>query len=66
MIDIQTQPPVTASGQTGSACTVSGPYKCSTSPVVVIFIKKGDIFPRGPSSTSSQGQNTTWTIVNQQ
>jgi hypothetical protein len=66
MIETQTQTPVTASGRTGETCTVSGPYRCSTSPVVVIFIKNGDKFPNGPSSTSSQGQTTTWTVVSSQ
>jgi hypothetical protein len=66
MIETQTQTPVNSSGRTGDTCQVSGPYKCSTSPVVVLFVKKGDRFPNGPSSTSSQGQTTTWTIVNTQ
>jgi hypothetical protein len=54
---------LTASGKTGTDCTISGPYRCSTSPVVTVFIKKGDKFPPGPTSNSTKGQITTWTLV---
>ncbi len=65
MVEIQSQPPVDAPiGTTGSVCTVSGPYICSTSPSVTMFIKQGQKFPLGPSATSSKGQTTTWSIVN--
>jgi len=63
MIDTQSQTTVTASGKTGDTCSATGPYKCSTTPSVTVLVKKGEKFPAGPSTTSIQGQATTWTMV---
>jgi hypothetical protein len=54
---------VTASGRTGEICQKTGPYKCSTSPVVVVSMKKGNAFPRGPKDNDPAGQITTWTLI---
>jgi hypothetical protein len=54
---------VTASGRTGEICQKTGPYKCSTSPVVIVPIKKGDTFPPGPQAGSTTGVPTTWSFV---
>jgi hypothetical protein len=54
---------VTASGTTGQTCQKTGPYKCSTSPVVIVAIEKGDIFPPGPRAGAPSSQSTTWTLV---
>ena len=53
----------TIGGKTGETCQRSGPYKCTTTPVVTIFIRKGTKFPVGPTSNSTKGQNTTWNMV---
>ncbi len=57
---------VTASGKTGTVCQKSGPYKCTTTPSVTIFVSKGDKFPNGPKTGSTTGQATTWVMVDQQ
>jgi hypothetical protein len=54
---------VAASGRTGETCQSTGPYRCSTSPVVIVSVKKGAIFPLAPQSGSTTGQSTTWTFV---
>jgi hypothetical protein len=54
---------VTASGRTGEICQKTGPYRCTTSPVVVITMKKGGTFPPGPSNTPPNTQPTTWNYV---
>ncbi len=54
---------LTASGFTGATCQKSGPYKCSTSPQVTMYVAKGQKFPKGPKTGSTTGQNTTWTMV---
>jgi hypothetical protein len=54
---------VTASGRTGEICQRTGPYKCTTSPVVIVTVKKGTPFPAGPQSGSTTGQPTTWNFV---
>ena len=64
MTEAQTQQTaITASGRTGETCQKSGPYKCSTTPVVTVYINKNDRFPPGPSSNSNAGQTTTWTML---
>ena len=54
---------VTAGGRTGEICQKTGPYKCSTSPVVIVSVKKGAIFPSGPRTGTPSTQSTTWTLV---
>jgi hypothetical protein len=54
---------VTASGTTGQTCQKTGPYKCSTSPVVIVAVEKGDIFPPGPRTGTPSTQSTTWSLV---
>ena len=49
---------VSATGQTGSTCTQSGPYRSSGRARLVIFVKSGDLFP-----TDWDGSNTTWVLV---
>jgi hypothetical protein len=48
---------------TNEACTQSGPYKSGGTPSVIVFIKKGEKFPNGPTSTAATGQPTTWTLI---
>lgn len=48
------------SGRTGSKCTVSGVYKCSTHPSNTIPLSKGETFP--PCSVN-RGHGTTWVLV---
>jgi len=66
MADTQSQTPVTSSGQTGSVCSNTGPYKCATHTTTVLFFKKGDTFSNCPNSASSSGHSTTWSVVNAQ
>jgi hypothetical protein len=66
MTDTQTQTPVTSTGTSGSTCSTTGPYKCNTHPTVVVFFKQGDRFSNCPSSASSSGHSTTWTVVSSQ
>jgi len=54
---------VTASGRTGEICQKTGPYKCTTSPVVIVAMKKGGIFPPGPQAGTTTGQPTNWQFV---
>jgi hypothetical protein len=54
---------VTASGRTGEICPKTGPYRCSTSPVVIVPVKRGTPFPPGPKGSDPAGQPTTWTFV---
>ncbi len=44
-------------GQTGSTCSESGPYRSTGIAKVVVFVKKGDTFPPGPD-----GSPTTWVM----
>jgi hypothetical protein len=53
----------TVSGKTGTICQKSGPYKCTTTPVVTVFFKKGAKFTNGPKTGSANGQLTTWVLV---
>jgi len=66
MTDTQTQTPVTSSGQSGTVCQNTAPYKCATHTTVVVFFKKGQTFSNCPSSSSSTGHSTTWAVVSQQ
>jgi hypothetical protein len=52
-----------ASGRTGDICQSTGPYRCSTSPEVIVSVKKGASFPLAPQTGSTTGQSTTWTFV---
>jgi hypothetical protein len=65
MTETQTQTPVTSSGQTGTVCQNTAPYKCATHTTVVVFFKKGDAFSNCPSG-SNTGHSTTWSVVSQQ
>ncbi len=47
-----------ASGKTGTVCQESGPYRSMRYARVIVFIKKGQLFP-----TDSDGSATTWTLV---
>lgn len=58
MID-STATKVTATGQTGGTCQVSGPYKSSRNSGIVVFFKSGQRFTADPVD----GANTTWTMV---
>jgi len=54
---------VTASGRTGEICQKTGPYKCTTSPSVIVTFKKGTQFSRAPKDNDPAGQVTTWNFV---
>jgi hypothetical protein len=49
---------VSASGKTGGTCLKSGPYYCSGTTAVIVFVKSGDRFPTDPA-----GRSVTWTMV---
>jgi hypothetical protein len=59
----ETQELVLTNLATSDVCTQSGPYRSISTPPVIVFVKKGDKFPNAPTSTSSTGQPTTWTLV---
>lgn len=50
---------ISASGKTGTTCSVTGPYRSSRNAKVVIFLKAGTKFP-----TDTDGASTTWALVN--
>jgi hypothetical protein len=50
--------PLRASGATGSACTVSGPYRSNRNSNVVLFVLAGTKFP-----SDTDGANTNWALV---
>jgi hypothetical protein len=54
---------VTSSGRTGELCQKTGPYKCSTSPVVVVSVRQGTPFPYAPRAGNPSTQVTTWALV---
>jgi hypothetical protein len=54
---------VTATGRTGEICKKTGPYRCTTSPVVIISVKIGQVFPSGPRTGTPSTQPTTWNYV---
>lgn len=64
MAQTDSQRTVSASGQSGTTCSTTGPYKCGTHTTVVVFFKKGEKFSNCPSSSSSTGHATTWSTVN--
>jgi hypothetical protein len=47
-----------ASGATGSACTLSGPYRSTRNARVIVFVLAGTKFP-----PDSDGVSTTWSVV---
>ena len=49
---------VTASGKTGSTCSRSGPYYCSGTTPIIVFVKSGERFPADPT-----GRTVNWTMV---
>lgn len=49
---------VSASGTTGGTVNVSGPYKSSRNPSIVIYYKRGDKFGADPVD----GRSTTWVM----
>jgi hypothetical protein len=49
---------ISASGQSGTVCRQSGPYKSSRNARVVIFVRQGTLFPK-----DADGANTTWSLV---
>jgi hypothetical protein len=50
---------VTATGQTGGTCQVSGPYKSSRNSSIIVFFKRGQRFTADPVD----GAATTWTMI---
>ncbi len=46
---------------TGTKCTKSGKYKCSTHPSYVIFLSKGETFP--PCNHNDKGHGTNWILA---
>jgi len=56
--DIETFTAARASGSTGTACTVSGPYRSNRNAKIVVFLLAGTKFP--PDSDSA---STTWSLV---
>lgn len=49
---------ITASGRTGTTCLKSGPYYCTGTASVIVFVKSGEKFPASPT-----GATVTWTMV---
>ena len=49
---------ISATGKTGETCTVSGPYKSTRNPSIVVFFKKTDRFSVDPVD----GRSTTWNL----
>lgn len=45
-------------GQSGGVCPESGPYRSNAASKVVVFVRRGDVFPPGPD-----GAATTWVLV---
>jgi hypothetical protein len=54
---------VTSTGRTGEICKKTGPYRCTTSPVVIVTVKQGTAFPEAPSTTPPHRQASTWNYV---
>jgi hypothetical protein len=59
----ESQELVTSNVATNDTCSQSGPYRSNTTPIAIVFVKKGEKFPNAPSSTLSSGQPATWTLV---
>ena len=47
-----------ASGATGSACNMAGPYRSNRNAQVIVFVLAGTKFP-----ADTDGVSTTWTLV---
>jgi len=47
-----------ASGSTGNACNLTGPYRSSRNARVIVFVLAGAKFP-----ADTDGASTTWTLV---
>jgi len=45
-------------GQTGSTCPQSGPYRSTGEAMIVIFVKQSDTFP-----PDWDGSSTTWVLL---
>ena len=56
--ELATSSPRTGSGRTGGRCPVSGPYRSSRNARVIVFVRRGQAFPR-----DSDSAETTWTLV---
>jgi hypothetical protein len=50
--------PARASGTTGAACSLTGPYRSGRNAQVIVFVLAGTNFP-----SDSDGVSTTWTLV---
>jgi hypothetical protein len=50
--------PARASGSTGNACNLAGPYRSSRNAQVIVFVPAGTKFP-----ADTDGVSTTWTLV---
>lgn len=50
--------PITASGQTGTICRQSGPYRSNRNAKVVVFVRQNQTFP-----PDADGAATTWALV---
>jgi hypothetical protein len=55
---IETFQAAKASGNSGTACKVSGPYRSNRNSKIVIFVLAGTNFP-----TDSDGAATAWSLV---
>jgi hypothetical protein len=60
MADIETFMAARASGTTGAACALSGPYRSDRNSKIVVFFIKGSKFP-----PDADGEKTTWTLVSE-
>ena len=58
MADIETFMAARASGATGGACTLSGPYRSDRNSKIVVFFIKGSKFP-----ADADVEKTNWTLV---
>ena len=54
----ETARPIAASGATGTTCQTAGPYRSARNARVIVFVRKGERYPR-----DTDGANTTWTLV---
>ena len=54
----ETARPIGASGASGATCQAPGPYRSSRNAKVIVFVRKGERFPK-----DTDGANTTWALV---
>jgi hypothetical protein len=54
----ETATPIRATGNSGTTCRQSGPYRSSRNARVVIFVRANTAFPK-----DADGANTTWALV---